>query len=126
MQRFHSSFPDEWPGLGLLLLRLTLAGGLFADALVRLHQTAISQVLPSVGELVLGAVLLVGLWTPIAGVIVCLLELLLMLLDGASVEPQLHRAAIGLSLALLGPGAWSIDARLFGRRRVDIKNLGDD
>jgi hypothetical protein len=25
-------------------------------------------------------------------------------------------------LALLGPGAWSIDARLFGWRRIDVQN----
>jgi len=32
-------------------------------------------------------------------------------------------ATIGASLALLGPGAWSIDARLYGRRRIDIDSL---
>jgi uncharacterized membrane protein YphA (DoxX/SURF4 family) len=29
-------------------------------------------------------------------------------------------AAIAASMAMLGPGAWSIDARLFGRKRIDI------
>jgi hypothetical protein len=32
---------------------------------------------------------------------------------------------IGLSLAMLGPGAWSIDARLFGRKRIDVTVLKD-
>jgi hypothetical protein len=27
-------------------------------------------------------------------------------------------AAVGVALAMLGPGAWSIDALLFGRRRM--------
>jgi hypothetical protein len=27
---------------------------------------------------------------------------------------------LGAALAMLGPGAWSIDARLFGRKYIDI------
>jgi putative oxidoreductase len=30
-------------------------------------------------------------------------------------------AILSISLALLGPGAWSIDAHIFGRKRIDIK-----
>jgi len=30
-------------------------------------------------------------------------------------------AALGAALAMVGPGAWSIDARLFGRKRIDIR-----
>jgi hypothetical protein len=29
-------------------------------------------------------------------------------------------AAVGAALAMVGPGVWSIDARLFGRKRIDI------
>jgi hypothetical protein len=29
-------------------------------------------------------------------------------------------ATLGIALAILGPGALSIDARLFGRKRLDI------
>ncbi|HEX8765158.1 MAG TPA: hypothetical protein VF740_08355 [Candidatus Acidoferrum sp.] len=31
-------------------------------------------------------------------------------------------AVLGASLAMLGPGAWSVDARLFGRKRIDIRS----
>lgn len=39
-----------------------------------------------------------------------------------SSETSLHLllAALGISLVMLGPGAWSLDARLFGRKRIDI------
>jgi uncharacterized membrane protein YphA (DoxX/SURF4 family) len=32
----------------------------------------------------------------------------------------LAAALMGLGLALLGPGAWSIDARLYGRKRIHL------
>lgn len=125
MQRLFSSFPNAWPGAGLLLLRLTLGASLFADAIARLHQPAISQVLPAVAELLMASVLALGVWTPIAGIVVCLLQLGLAVVADGTLELPLQRAAMALCLALLGPGSWSIDARLFGRRRVEIKNLRD-
>ena len=33
-----------------------------------------------------------------------------------------NHPSIGASLAMLGPGAWSVDARLFGRRRIDFSD----
>lgn len=125
MQRFFSAFPNAWPGAGLLILRLTLGGGLLVDALGGLHGSALSQTIPSAAELLTGALIVVGLWTPIAAIIVCLLQLSIVLAADRTIELQLLRSAVALSLALLGPGAWSIDARLFGRRRVDIKHLRD-
>jgi putative oxidoreductase len=32
-------------------------------------------------------------------------------------------AALGAALAMVGPGAWSVDARLFGRKRIDIPEV---
>jgi uncharacterized membrane protein YphA (DoxX/SURF4 family) len=125
VQRFFSTFPNEWPGAGLLLLRLTLAGALFADAAAALNGTA-AQVIAGGGAILTGVLIAIGLWTPIAGVGVLLLQLGLILMAGGAVGPHALLAAIGLCLALLGPGAWSIDARLFGRRRVEIKQLRED
>lgn len=126
MQRFFSTFPNGWPGAGLLLLRLTLGISLFTDAATGLRGLTLSRAIPAAAEILTGALTIVGLWTPIAAVIVCLLQLGLVLMIDQLVELQLLRAALGLSLALLGPGAWSIDARLFGRRRVEIKHLRDE
>jgi uncharacterized membrane protein YphA (DoxX/SURF4 family) len=34
-------------------------------------------------------------------------------------------AVLSVSVAMLGPGAWSIDARLFGRMRFDFDRTRD-
>jgi putative oxidoreductase len=67
-----------------------------------------------------GALLLVGLWTPVAGVLMAVAELGLAFSRPA--DPWMHVlfAGLGASLAMLGPGAWSVDARLFGRKRIQI------
>ena len=67
-----------------------------------------------------GALLLLGLWTPISGGITALLEVWIAFRMGDSREAHLLAAAVAGALGLLGPGAWSVDARLFGRRRISI------
>jgi hypothetical protein len=61
----------------------------------------------------------IGLWTPIAAVTQTLIQVALMSL-GHQVDTAATAvaAALGLALAMLGPGAWSLDARLFGRKRI--------
>jgi putative oxidoreductase len=64
--------------------------------------------------------LLIGLWTPIAGLLMAVAELSLAF--SHIHDPWVHilLGALGAALAMLGPGAWSIDARLFGRKRIRI------
>jgi putative oxidoreductase len=66
------------------------------------------------------ALLLIGLWTPVAGVLLALAEIFLAF--SHSHDPWIHivLGALGGALAMLGPGAWSVDARLFGRKRIQI------
>jgi uncharacterized membrane protein YphA (DoxX/SURF4 family) len=66
------------------------------------------------------ALLLVGLWTPIAGSIMALAELSLLLLHFNGSSMHIVLAALGAAMAMIGPGAWSVDARLFGRKRIRI------
>jgi len=75
-----------------------------------------------VAKIALGSLLIAGLWTPVAGVLVAALEIGIFVLQ--SEDPWLHLllATLGISLALLGPGVWSVDARLFGWKRI---NIGD-
>lgn len=69
-----------------------------------------------------GILLLVGLWTPMAGVLVVIVELWIAVSRPNDLCTTLLLGALGAGLAMLGPGAWSIDARLFGRKRIEIGN----
>jgi hypothetical protein len=64
--------------------------------------------------------LLVGLWTPVAGLLVAVAELGLAWSHPAEPWTFVHFGTLGAALAMLGPGGWSIDARLFGRKRIQI------
>jgi putative oxidoreductase len=121
VQRLFSTFPEGWPGAGLLFLRAVaaiaplqhgIAGMLMAPrpALINLQLVAAGAAL----------LLLVGLWTPVAGVLMAISEL--GLIFSHPIDPWRHilLGALGVALAMLGPGAWSVDARLFGRKRIHI------
>ena len=60
--------------------------------------------------------LLVGFITPVVAVVVGLFDLALAL----SIQDGVELLVLTAVIALLGPGAFSIDARLFGRREVFI------
>lgn len=66
--------------------------------------------------------LLVGLWTPLAGLLIVALESWLLLSRPLDPWPFILLATLGAALALLGPGAWSADARLYGWKRVHIRD----
>jgi len=68
-----------------------------------------------------GSLLLAGLWTPVAGALQAIVELWIILDRGGALGVHLMLAALGVSLVMLGPGALSLDARLFGRKRIDIR-----
>jgi uncharacterized membrane protein YphA (DoxX/SURF4 family) len=124
MQRLYTTFPNEWPGAGLLLLRLAEGiPSLLEGALRTLSSGATIAALPYAADMVSGLLLIMGFWTPIGGLLQALVEFS-NVLAGAGYE-HIVRGMIGLSLAMLGPGAWSVDARLFGRRRIDVTVLKD-
>jgi putative oxidoreductase len=67
-----------------------------------------------------GLLVLAGLWTPVAASVGALLELWIVVSRTGLEGTPIFLTAIAASLAMLGPGAWSVDARLFGRRRIDF------
>jgi putative oxidoreductase len=121
MQRLFSTFPEGWPGIGLVLLRAVAAISLVQQGTAGLL-TAAPPALAAMQLAASGAValLLVGLWTPVSGVLMALAELCLAF--SHPTDPWIHilLGALGFALAMLGPGAWSVDARLFGRKRIQI------
>jgi putative oxidoreductase len=121
LQRFFSTFPNGWPGTGLLLLRLAAGLPLIVRGLLaaqRMFDPG-AFVLPGIA-LVVGIFLLLGLWTPFSGLSALCIDLLKMISRDGDEAYHMHMAALALSLVMLGPGAWSIDARLFGRKRIDF------
>jgi putative oxidoreductase len=121
MQRLFSTFPSSWPGGGLLLLRLTLALPTAADGLLMLLQMQSTwAAATAVVSIVTAALVLLGLWTPYTAAALGVAQLSPLVFGGFPVEIQLSRTAIAMSLVMLGPGAWSIDRRLFGRKRIDL------
>jgi putative oxidoreductase len=71
-----------------------------------------------------GILLLIGLWTPVAGALVAIVKVWIAFARyfSHSGDPWIPiiQAALGAILAMVGPGAWSIDARIFGRKRIEI------
>ena len=131
LHKIFTTFPGGWPAFGLLLLRFAVAFRGFQYAIGAVAQSnppsAISWIMAASASLV-GTALVLGILTPLASCASTLINvrdavwMLLFHQDGAavsSVEPG-YAAVISIALILLGPGAISIDARLFGRREIII------
>ena len=69
-----------------------------------------------------GILLLAGLWTPVVGVLVAVTELWNTFSHPEHLWTHILLGTVGAALALLGPGAWSVDARLFGWKRIDVRD----
>jgi uncharacterized membrane protein YphA (DoxX/SURF4 family) len=71
----------------------------------------------------IGVLLIVGLFTPFAGIMAAAIEAWIAFSHPESRLAHIGPAGLSLSLAMIGPGAWSIDARLFGRKQIDLSEL---
>lgn len=123
MRRLFSTFAHGSPGAGLLVLRIVGGGACVARAVAVLRggpPAAVSAA--AVLAIVAGSLLLAGLWTPIAGALVAAIGLWFAFMLAEDPLASVLLAAIGAALALVGPGAWSIDARLFGWKRIDVRD----
>ena len=121
MQRLFATFPEGWPGTGLLLVRAAAAIPIVLQGIAGLLTAPLQT--GSILEVVaacFAALLLVGLWTPVAGVLMAVAELCLVLSHASDPWMHVRLGALGAALAMLGPGAWSVDAHLFGRKRIEI------
>jgi len=69
-----------------------------------------------------GLFLIAGLWTPIAGSLAAAIGIWFACTHADEPLAGVLLATIGAALALVGPGAWSVDARLFGWKRIDVRD----
>jgi hypothetical protein len=116
MQRLFTMFPAGVAGVALLILRLCVAGS------VSLSARFLMDLAPHpVGGIVAGALALalcVGAFTPVTCALILLAHVwALTRASNLAVDIVIH-AGVTVSLLMLGPGAYSVDARLFGRRLI--------
>jgi putative oxidoreductase len=114
-------FPNGWPGQALLVLRIVAGILPIYDAIARLmgaapHGPVALQLIAADA----GVFLLVGFWTPIAGTLLAVTHIWIGLSGSGYLRSSILLATMGAVIAVLGPGRWSIDALLFGRKRLDI------
>jgi uncharacterized membrane protein YphA (DoxX/SURF4 family) len=126
-----STFPGGSRGIGLLLLRCAVGLTAIVHGAIELNGSA----LPAPGTLAIGmtaivwgACLVAGFLTPVAGALVALgaanIAFSWFPLPAANqFETRLMTLFVGVvaaTVVLLGPGGFSVDARLFGRREIII------
>lgn len=118
MRRLFSTFAAGWPGAGLLLMRLVAGGALIAHGITKL---GIEPLIANIAAIPVGLLLIAGLWTPIAGWLAAAFALWHMISQSGDRGAYIFLGTICAGLALVGPGAWSVDARLFGWKRIDFQ-----
>lgn len=107
--------------MGLLLLRLGSGLTVLVRASSGLTGAApVHTMVPDVLQAGSGLLVIAGLWTPVAGTLVALLEIWQVLTRTGDASVSALVGTVAGAVAMVGPGVWSVDARLFGWKRVDI------
>ena len=123
MRRLFSSFADGWPGVGLLGMRLVAGMVLIARGVATLRTGAPFEAASAeIVAMIAGLLLIAGLWTPVSGSALALVQMWGLLMRRGDPWAGILLGTLGAGLALLGPGAWSVDARRFGWKRMDIRD----
>ena len=104
-----------------MLLRLAAAIPLLIGATSQLFGAPQNGLYVACIEIGVGSLLVAGLWTPVAGALQAVIEVWFGFSGGGGTGVHFVLAALGVSLVMLGPGGRSVDALLFGRKRIDIR-----
>jgi uncharacterized membrane protein YphA (DoxX/SURF4 family) len=121
MRPVSSTFADPLPSYGLLLLRAIIAIALVVRCLHLDKGFPLQTFAPYLIATVAGLLLLLGLRTPVAGVILAISEIIIAFSQGHDPWASVLLASLGVAVALLGPGMWSLDARRSGWKRIEIR-----
>jgi putative oxidoreductase len=106
-----------------LLLRIACAAPLLVESVAFISNSPHwpPNILIELAGLGCGGMIAVGFFTPVASFCQVLLQMWLGIHDTpSSLAGHGLLAVIGAVLMMTGPGAWSVDARLFGRKRIDM------
>jgi uncharacterized membrane protein YphA (DoxX/SURF4 family) len=135
LQQTFSGFPSGCPGFALLLLRFASGGASFLQPALLIagaHHAAATSILPAALVILASLALIIGLMTPIATVLLCLGGMVVTIDSDIAAQLSLFESwvsrlefvVMSAALICLGPGAFSLDARLYGRREIEVNENG--
>jgi hypothetical protein len=123
--RLFSVFPTGAPGIALLILRISVASAIFSGCFDVIKPAVLPLICLALA--VQSLLLCLGLLTPIVSITACASELTALFVTGHADARFIALSSLNAAvIALLGPGAYSLDARLFGRREIVFPPSGKD